>query len=218
MSAIAIIPARGGSRRIPRKNIKLFHGKPIVAYAIEAARRAGLFDRVVVSTEDTEIKEVAMRYGATWTERPPRLLEDDRGPVDVARDLALTLPLDYFCVIYATAAMLDLEAMKLGLRQLETRAFALSVGVEPLHDAAQFVWCRREALLSRVHEFGPDTAMIMVDPRTDCDINTPEDWARAERMWQELNESCEHNYQLVTPAEPGEPYFRCSKCHKALPT
>lgn len=61
---IAIIPARGGSKRIPRKNIKPFHGKPMIAYSIEAAVASGCFDKVIVSTDDTEIAEVAEQYGA----------------------------------------------------------------------------------------------------------------------------------------------------------
>lgn len=61
---IAIIPARGGSKRIPRKNIKLFHGKPIIAYAIETALESGIFSTVIVSTDDLEIAEIAKQYGA----------------------------------------------------------------------------------------------------------------------------------------------------------
>jgi N-acylneuraminate cytidylyltransferase len=64
MSTIAIIPARGGSKRIPRKNIKDFLGKPIIAYSIEAALRSGVFDEVMVSTDDREIADVATKYGA----------------------------------------------------------------------------------------------------------------------------------------------------------
>ena len=62
---LAVIPARGGSKRIPRKNIKAFHGKPIMAYSIEAARNSGLFDEVMVSTDDEEIALIAERYGAS---------------------------------------------------------------------------------------------------------------------------------------------------------
>lgn len=65
MTKVAIIPARGGSKRIPRKNIKLFCGKPIVAYSIEAVLRTKLFDEVMVSTDDLEIAEVAKKYGAS---------------------------------------------------------------------------------------------------------------------------------------------------------
>jgi len=64
MRNIAIIPARGGSKRIPRKNIKAFCGKPIIAYSIEAALKSDLFDEVMVSTDDEEIAEVAIKYGA----------------------------------------------------------------------------------------------------------------------------------------------------------
>jgi len=62
---IAVIPARGGSKRIPRKNIKLFHGIPIIAYAINSAWESGVFDEVIVSTEDYEIAEIAKNFGAT---------------------------------------------------------------------------------------------------------------------------------------------------------
>lgn len=65
MSNLAIIPARGGSKRIPRKNIKLFLGKPIIAYSIEAAINSGLFNEVMVSTDDAEIAAIAIQYGAT---------------------------------------------------------------------------------------------------------------------------------------------------------
>ena len=64
MKKIAIIPARGGSKRIPRKNVKDFLGKPIIAYSIEAALQSGLFDEVMVSTDDEEIAAISKRYGA----------------------------------------------------------------------------------------------------------------------------------------------------------
>ena len=61
---LAVIPARGGSKRIPRKNIKLFGGKPMIAWSIEAAIQSGCFDRIIVSTDDAEIADVARAYGA----------------------------------------------------------------------------------------------------------------------------------------------------------
>ena len=64
MSRLAIIPARGGSKRIPRKNIKLFLGKPIISYSIESALKSNLFDEIMVSTDDDEIKEITLKYGA----------------------------------------------------------------------------------------------------------------------------------------------------------
>lgn len=64
MKTLAIIPARGGSKRIPRKNIKNFYGKPIIAYSIEAAKKSGIFNEIMVSTDDKEIADVAKKYGA----------------------------------------------------------------------------------------------------------------------------------------------------------
>ncbi len=74
---IAIIPARGGSKRIPRKNIKLFHGKPIIAYSIQATIDSGCFDQVIVSTDDEEIAEVAMKWGASVPFLRPKNIADD---------------------------------------------------------------------------------------------------------------------------------------------
>ena len=71
---VAIIPARGGSKRIPRKNVRLFAGKPIIAHSISAALDSGCFDRVIVSTDDAEIAAVAREWGAeTPFVRPPEL-------------------------------------------------------------------------------------------------------------------------------------------------
>lgn len=77
---IAVIPARGGSKRIPRKNIKPFAGKPMIAYAIEAALGSGLFDRVLVSTDDIEIADIAKQYGANTPFTRPVELADDHTP------------------------------------------------------------------------------------------------------------------------------------------
>ena len=75
---VAIIPARGGSKRIPKKNIKDFLGKPIIAYSIESALNSKLFKKVIVSTDDEEIKDVVIKYGAEVPFiRPKRLAEDD---------------------------------------------------------------------------------------------------------------------------------------------
>ena len=76
-NAVAIIPARGGSKRIPRKNIKMFHGKPLIAYSIEVALASQLFDKVVVTTDDEEIAMVAKAYGAEVPFLRPKALADD---------------------------------------------------------------------------------------------------------------------------------------------
>ena len=85
---IAVIPARGGSKRIPRKNVKLFAGQPMISYAIRTALESRLFDHVVVSTDDDEIVEVARKYGAEVPFiRPKELSDDDTATVPVIHQL-----------------------------------------------------------------------------------------------------------------------------------
>ncbi|OEU67721.1 MAG: pseudaminic acid cytidylyltransferase [Desulfobacterales bacterium PC51MH44] len=110
MKRIAIIPARGGSKRLPRKNIIDFLGKPIIAYTIEAALQTSVFDRVIVSTEDTEIAEVAIRFGAQVSKRPASLATDASTVVEVCSDLlerekADGRIYDILCCLYATAPL-----------------------------------------------------------------------------------------------------------------
>lgn len=112
---IAIIPARGGSKRIPRKNIKDFCGKPIIAYPIEAALNSGVVDKVIVSTDDEEIASIARQYGAeTPFVRSSRLADDYTGTVAVIRDAILQLQqigwtLTECACIYATTPLLNSE-------------------------------------------------------------------------------------------------------------
>lgn len=110
MRRVAIIPARGGSKRLPRKNIIDFCGKPIIAWTIEAAKQSGLFDAVIVSTEDTEIREVAVKYGAEIDGRADSLATDEARVLDVcvdflARKEKAGRPCDVLCVLYATAPL-----------------------------------------------------------------------------------------------------------------
>lgn len=107
---VAVIPARGGSKRLPRKNVADFLGKPIIAWTIEAALTCGRFDRVIVSTEDAEIAAVATHYGAEIANRPATLASDTAGVVDVCLDLLDRLetagrPCTAFCCLYATAPL-----------------------------------------------------------------------------------------------------------------
>ncbi len=86
---LAVIPARGGSKRIPRKNIKPFSGKPAICWSIDAAREAGLFDHIIVSTDDPEIAEVACQAGAEVPfVRPPELANDFAGTIEVVAHAA----------------------------------------------------------------------------------------------------------------------------------
>ncbi|MAY83260.1 MAG: pseudaminic acid cytidylyltransferase [Flavobacteriales bacterium] len=85
-SCICIIPARGGSKRIPRKNILPLNGKPLMAYSIEAAKNSAVFDKIVVSTEDPEIKEIALQYGVEVDDRPEHMAGDQVTKVQVINE------------------------------------------------------------------------------------------------------------------------------------
>jgi pseudaminic acid cytidylyltransferase len=121
---IAIIPARGGSKRIPRKNIKEFHGKPLIAYSIEAAKASKCFDRIIVSTDDNEIAEVAKQYGAEVPFiRPAGISDDFATTIDVMKHAIKwckenEMEIENVCCIYATAPLLLPEYIQQGLKSL----------------------------------------------------------------------------------------------------
>src|SRR5437879_7003265 len=125
MDTIAIIPARGGSKRIPRKNIRPFHGKPLIAWPIGVALNSGLFGAVVVSTDDDEIASVATVCGAEVPFRRPAELANDHAPtVTVVRHAvewwqANRGTVKYVCCIYPTAPFLNAADLQRGLRTLE---------------------------------------------------------------------------------------------------
>lgn len=118
MSSIAIITARGGSKRIPRKNIKPFLGKPIMAYPIEAALKSGLFDTVMVSTDDEEIAQIAKECGAQVPfYRSERMSDDHAVTADVVAEVLdeyakCGIYYETACVIYPTAPFLTADALK----------------------------------------------------------------------------------------------------------
>ncbi|MDP2157359.1 MAG: pseudaminic acid cytidylyltransferase, partial [Nitrospirota bacterium] len=118
MTRLAVIPARGGSKRIPLKNIRLFAGKPIIAYSIEAAKQSGLFDRIIVSTDDNEIATVAENFGAEVPfVRPKELADDFTGTNMVVKHAIQWLgdglgPAIYVCCIYATAPFIQVKYLR----------------------------------------------------------------------------------------------------------
>jgi pseudaminic acid cytidylyltransferase len=121
MNIVAIIPARGGSKRIARKNIRQFAGKPIIAYSILAAKASGLFNRIIVSTDSDDIAKTAKIYGAEVPFNRPAELSDDfteTAPVILHALNWLAengMAAEYFCCIYATAPFLNTEYLKKGL-------------------------------------------------------------------------------------------------------
>lgn len=184
MNSIAIIPARIGSVRIPKKNIRDFHGKPIIAYSIQAAKDSGLFDDIVVSTDSMEIAEVATQYGATVFMRG----HDDgtRGTQEVAKEVLDAIShIGGCCVIYATAPMLTGEVLKAAHEAWMdiNQPYLVPVG-RWLADPGMFYM----GISSAFRNGTPLTnaGLFAVDLRTAIDINTTEDWAEAERMYAEL--------------------------------
>lgn len=224
---LALIPARGGSKRIPRKNIKLFCGKPIIAWSIEAARASGLFDHIVVSTDDPEIAEVARTLGAEIPfVRPAALSDDSTGTSEVVAHAiewyrAQGIVLHPVCCIYATAPFVTAADLQRGLQTLTDTGvdFAFSVTRYPspiqrairlteegriemfqpcyfkarsqdleeaFHDAGQFYWGRAEAWCSERPIFSDISVPVILPCHRVQDIDTPEDWIRAELMFKVL--------------------------------
>lgn len=124
MKNLCIIPARGGSKRIPRKNIKPFMGKPIMVYSIDAALKSGLFDEVMVSTDDDEFAKVARQYGASVPFlRSEKTSNDFAGTEDVMLEVLdeykkLGKEFDNICCLYSTAPFVSAERLKEGFALL----------------------------------------------------------------------------------------------------
>lgn len=223
--SVCIIPARGGSKRIPRKNIREFCGKPMIAWSIDAALQSECFDRVVVSTEDAEVSEVARAYGAEIPfDRPAELANDHAGTVPViahaigAIGLSSQAPI---CCLYATAPFVQPPDIRLGLEALQTTDadYALSVTTyafpiqralritdsgrvamfqpenaerrsqdleEAWHDAGQFYWGWGEAWLAGKAPLASSAVPVRVPRERVQDIDTPEDWQRAEWLFKAM--------------------------------
>lgn len=226
--AIAIIPARGGSKRIPRKNIKDFFGKPLIAYSIEAALESKLFDKIIVSTDDEEIANVAKKYGAEVPFiRPKELSDDFTGTEDVVKHALEWLKeggetFEFACTIYATAPLLQSKYLVEGYNALKTstavnvfsatsmpypiqRTFKINDEgrcemftpehymtrsqdlEEAYQDAGQF-YCTKTDQTSNEIMFSKDSIPIILPRHLVQDIDTLEDWKRAEVMYKVMKE------------------------------
>lgn len=158
---IAIIPARGGSKRIPRKNIKQFHGKPMIAWSIDAAFKSQCFDRVIVSTDDAEIANVARAYGAeTPFTRPAELSNDFAGTLPVIHHAVDWLTQNNsipsnVCCIYATAPFIQAEDIAQGLKTLIANncdyAFTVTSYPAPVQRAFRITETQRIAMFYPEH-------------------------------------------------------------------
>jgi pseudaminic acid cytidylyltransferase len=227
---LAIIPARGGSNRIPRKNLREFCGKPIISYSIEAARQSNCFDHIIVSTDDAEIATVARDWGAeTPFSRPSELANNFAGTIPVIKHA-----IEWFtengmqpelaCCIYATAPFITSQDLRRGLDTLLSTkseyAFTMTSYPFPIqravkltpsghvtmfqpehfntrsqdleaayHDAGQFYWGRCEAFLRELPMFSEAAAPVLLPRHCVQDIDTLEDWNRAEHMFNILQQS-----------------------------
>ena len=224
---IAVIPARGGSKRIPRKNIKDFCGRPMIAWAISAAKESGLFDHIIVSTDDEEIARIAKNWGAETPFVRPVDLADDLTPTvpviahAVKSCLELGWDADYVCCIYPCVPFLQIGDLVSALDLADTQnadfVYPVTEYAHPIqramrrlpggqmqffspqfeltrtqdlektyHDAGQFYWAISKSWLSNDSIIGSNSYAITIDSSKVQDIDTPEDRAIAELMFEQL--------------------------------
>jgi CMP-N-acetylneuraminic acid synthetase len=180
---VAIIPARGGSRRIPRKNIRDFLGRPIIWYSIQAAKSSGLFDRVVVSSGDDEIRAIAAGMGAEVHRRSPEASRDEVGTQEVMREVleaARYSRYDIACCIYPCAPLMTARDLRNG--------YQLFVDTDStqwwLYTPGWFYFGTRESyILERPLHL---KACTITPTARWIDIDTEEDWVKAERIYREI--------------------------------
>jgi len=182
-----IIPARGGSIRIPRKNIKDFHGKPIIAYSIQTAQQ--VCDRVVVSTEDDDIAAVAKMYGADVYMRPERLARDDVGTQEVMADACesvVEMGMTTAVCLYPCAPLVTPRDLMLAIQQCMLRPcmYVVSVAANPLRDIGNFYVGPSSAFVNGEPLYGTHTGIYVMPTERAIDINTPADWEMAEDMYR----------------------------------
>ena len=126
---LGVTPARGGSKGIPRKNIKELCGKPLIAWTIEAAKKSKLLDRYVVSTEDEEIAEISRKYGAEVVPRPPELAIDEATTVSVLQDILEKIDANVVVVLQATSPIRNEGLIDYCIKKfLNTSADSLATG------------------------------------------------------------------------------------------
>ena len=228
-TTLAVITARGGSQRIKKKNIRIFHGKPIIAYSIQTAIDCRLFDRIIVTTDSDEIARISEGYGAEVPFTRDACLADDYvGTVEVVRDAVDKLDpggrfYNHVCCIYPTAPFLSAKYLRKGYQILgandidyvfSAAEHAPSVyhslqktdagGVTAVfneyisqrtqdlpaayYDAGQFYWGTAKAFRLGRPIFSQRSRMVVLPSRLVCDINSEEDWRKAEVMYRNLQE------------------------------
>ena len=126
---LGVTPARGGSKGIPRKNIRMICGEPLIAWTIKAARKSKLLDKYVVSTEDEEIAKISRKYGAEIIERPPELATDESSTLSVLQDILKRIDAEIVVVLQATSPIRNPDLIDDCVRRfLDTGADSLATG------------------------------------------------------------------------------------------
>ena len=199
---VAVIPARGESKRLPQKNTLPFMGKPILAYSIETARASGLFEEVWVSTESEEIGAIAESLGAKRHRRPAVLSQDHVGTPEVmcavVRDLcAAGRRIDYVCCIYATAPLMLPADLVRGYNALMSKPeapYAYSCALKPQRerdlrwDAGQWYFGLTDSFVMGIPLDADDVIKVIIPQERVCDINTLEDFHRAEKLYERMQQ------------------------------
>ncbi len=193
---LAIIPARGGSKRIPRKNIKNFHGKPLIAYSIEAALNSKIFDRVIVSTDDSEIAEVAKKYGAEVPFiRPINVSDDYATTMDVIKHAISELSLKdncQLCCLYATAPFLQVNDI------VEASALHYSNNIDYVFSATEFSF--------------PIQRAIKIDENGFCGMfHTEHENTRSQDLEKAYHDAGQFYFGKVSSFKQNKPFFHSSK-------
>lgn len=194
---IAVIPARGGSKRIPRKNIKLFHGKAMIAYSIEAAKASGCFDKIIVSTDDIEIAEIAQQYGAEVPfMRPADIADDHATTMDVIQHAinwceSQNMAVDLLCCIYATAPFISPLDLVKGL------TLVAAGGIDYAFSATSFAFPIQRAI-----SLNENDSVQMLQPEH---INT-----RSQDLQDAYHDAGQFYWGKVSAFKAGRPFFSLS--------
>lgn len=190
---IAIIPARAGSKRIPRKNAKEFKGQPLFLWAAQAAADSGVFDKIVISSDDPEIL-LKGNYQGFYTEyRLPEFCTD-HVQLDQVMQIMAAQHADDLCLVYCNP-FTRAANLRDGFKMFVDRDCVHVTAMSPRRtassalewvDAGQFSYGKNWAWAHGGLEYGPECSRIAIPSETNVDINTPEDWALAEDLWDRI--------------------------------
>lgn len=182
---VAIIPARGGSVRIPRKNVRDFMGKPMMQWPIEAAKASCRFDKIIVSTDDQEIAALSWKLDCELHMRQPD--DGSMGTQELAGLILDAWPdADEACVIYPCSPMLTAEDLRDSCNALTVAGCYVVSCLGDREDAGCFYWGYAADFRARLPLYG-NRLFVQVDPARFIDINTEDDWAEAESMFNALH-------------------------------